>query len=184
VACQRRKQDATLELTKSQLTVDVLRREWAAQINEQTKPLIRQSRDLANKVIHEVLALMSTHALYQGEMGRYEEMMAAGDYEEGMDVTAVAIHLEELQKKSAWTAKAIQQKRASLDVDGRLSLHKLIDNKFLQVRMNALALKRRIRNRLQQRKFELDGLERAYRKSTNGVWFINIHYYMLSDLLL
>jgi hypothetical protein len=34
--------------------------------------------------------------------------------------------------------------------------------------MNALALKKRIRSRLSQRKFELDGLERAYRHATTS----------------
>jgi hypothetical protein len=43
-----------------------------------------------------------------------------------------------------------------------------LNNKFLQQRMNALALKRRIRTHLCQRKFELDGLERAYRHATSA----------------
>ena len=58
-------------------------------------------------------------------------------------------------------------RKAKLSVDGRLNLTKLLDNEFLKLRMKALALKQRIRDRLRQRKFELENLERAYRKTVN-----------------
>jgi hypothetical protein len=171
LACHRRKQDAIAFLTdlyRSHLTEDTLRKEWAAQVKEQTKPLVRQSRGLANKIILEILTLKSSCEFYQAEMNRYEALLESGDYADGMDVTDVTLHLEDFQQKHAQAEKAIRYKRASLDVDGRLSLHKLLNNKFLQTRMNALALKKRIRNRLQQRKFELEALERAYRHTTNS----------------
>ncbi|OJA11301.1 hypothetical protein AZE42_09658 [Rhizopogon vesiculosus] len=44
---------------------------------------------------------------------------------------------------------------------------KLKKNVYLQVRMNAHALKIRLRNRLRQRKFELEKLERSYRNTVN-----------------
>ena len=170
MACHQRKQESIIVLDKlkeSGMTSDILRREWKSQVTEQTKPLIRQSHKLADKIIHEVLTLKSSHDSYQTEISRYEEMLATGVYEHGMDIADVTLHLEDLQKKKILTRKAIDHKRASLDVDGRLSLQKLLNNKFLQVRMNALALKNRIRSRLRQRKFELEGLERAYRHTTN-----------------
>ena len=42
--------------------------------------------------------------------------------------------------------------------------------------MNACALKARIRDHLRQRKFELERLERSYRKTVNGVWYL-INYF-------
>jgi hypothetical protein len=171
IACHQRKQESSAildDVQESGITRENLRREWAAQVTEQTKPLLRQSHTLANKIIHEVLALKSTSDLYQTEINRYEEMLVAGAYEDGMDIADVTLHLEDLQKKHIHTQRAIDHKRASLDVDGRLSLHKLLNNKFLQMRMNALALKNRIRSRLRQRKFELEGLERAYRHTANS----------------
>jgi len=52
-------------------------------------------------------------------------------------------------------------------VDGRLNLAKLMGNAFLKQRMNALALKQRLRERLRHRKFELENVERAYRNTVN-----------------
>jgi len=46
-------------------------------------------------------------------------------------------------------------------------LIKLLDNEFLKLQMKALALKQRIRDQLRQQKFELENLERAYRKTVN-----------------
>jgi hypothetical protein len=174
-ACQERKQQAVEILNEKQVPENVLREEWAAQVKEQTKPLVRQSRDLANKIIQEILTLKSSHDLHQAEIRRYEGMLESGVYEEGLDVIDVTLYLEELTKKDISVEQAIKQKKKSLDVDGRLSLHNLLDNKFLQLRMNALALKNRIRIRLRQRKFELEGLERAYRHSQNGVLQANIN---------
>jgi hypothetical protein len=96
LACHRRKQDSIAvieDVKKSGVTEDVLRWEWAAQVKEQTKPLARQSHTLANKIIHEVLGLKSTCDLYQAEINRYEEMLATGHYEDGMDVADVTLHL-------------------------------------------------------------------------------------------
>jgi hypothetical protein len=41
-------------------------------------------------------------------------------------------------------------------------------NEFLQVRMNARALKARLRDRLRQQKFEMDRVERSHRKTASG----------------
>jgi hypothetical protein len=145
-ACQERKQQAVEILNEKQVPENVLREEWAAQVKEQTKPLVRQSRDLANKIIQEILTLKSSHDLHQAEVRRYEGMLESGVYEEGLDVIDVTLYLEELTKKDISVEQAIKQKKKSLDVDGRLSLHNLLDNKFLQLRMNALALKKSYSN--------------------------------------
>jgi hypothetical protein len=49
-----------------------------------------------------------------------------------------------------------------------MTLQKLKADIFLQIRMNARALKTRIRDRLRQRKFEIERLERSYRHAVNG----------------
>jgi len=48
-----------------------------------------------------------------------------------------------------------------------LELHKLLGNKFLQLRMNALALKQHIQEHLCYCKFELENLEHAYQTTVN-----------------
>lgn len=72
-------------------------------------------------------------------------------------------HLKRLEK-----ARAV--KFDALDVDDSFDLVKLKSNKYLTARMNALALKHRLRDRLRQRKFEMERLERSYRRTMNGAF--------------
>jgi hypothetical protein len=169
VDCQQRKFKAQGELDELHIGVDILRKEWAAQIKEQTKPLIRRSANLANKIIEEVLALQSTLHSYKADIEKFEQMLETGQYNAGMDANETTIYLQELHVKCGHIQGVIGHKKATLDVDGRLSLLRLLNNKFLQKRVNALALKKRIRSRLCQRKFELDGLERVYKHTSNSM---------------
>ncbi|KAE9384417.1 hypothetical protein BT96DRAFT_960902 [Gymnopus androsaceus JB14] len=58
----------------------------------------------------------------------------------------------------------VKRKEDSLGVTAKQQLRHLIKSPFLTKKMNARALKTRIRERLRSRKFELDRLERSYRK--------------------
>ncbi|KDR79080.1 hypothetical protein GALMADRAFT_136978 [Galerina marginata CBS 339.88] len=148
-------------------TEDVLQNEWKAQIIEQTKPLTKQSKHLANKEIEDILALAKNVENNAKELEEYENMLDSGEYEDGLDASTVQSYIEDLQAKIKKTKKTISNKKAKLSVDGRINLSKLVGNEFLKIRMNALALKQRIRDRLRQRKFEIEGLERAYRNTVN-----------------
>ena len=84
------------------------------------------------------------------------------------DYAEFTIELKDIRTQADGIQRAIQRKRASLGVDEHISLANLQRDKYLQQRMNALALKTRIRDRLRQRKFELERLERAYRHTISG----------------
>ncbi|KAG1888481.1 uncharacterized protein F5891DRAFT_987773 [Suillus fuscotomentosus] len=56
--------------------------------------------------------------------------------------------------------------------NNRADLQQLKKDAYLQVRMNARALKARLHDRLRQRKFELEKLERSYRNTVNE---LNLH---------
>lgn len=56
-----------------------------------------------------------------------------------------------------------------MGVEERVALDELRQSRYLRDRMNARALKTRIRDRLRQRKFELEKLECAYRHTVNGM---------------
>ena len=71
-------------------------------------------------------------------------------------------HLQRLERTRA-------HKFTQLGVDESAALVTLKSNKYLTARMNALALKQRLRDRLRQRKFEMERLERSYRNTMNGV---------------
>ena len=94
-------------------------------------------------------------------------MILGGNYPQGISFDEVQEDLEECQTKLAKLRKSITNKKSTLSVDGRLNLTKLMGNVFLKERMNALALKQRIRDRLHYRTFELENMECAYRNTVN-----------------
>lgn len=65
----------------------------------------------------------------------------------------------------------VTKKENTLGVDAKHKLRTLLNSPFLAKKMNACALKIRIRERLRSRKFELDRLERSYRKQRSGKLF-------------
>ena len=79
------------------------------------------------------------------------------------------MRLGELRAQRSKIITAIQRKRSALGVNERARLSQLSRSKFLQLRMNARALKQRLRDRLRQRKFELDRLERSYRQTASSM---------------
>lgn len=72
-------------------------------------------------------------------------------------------HLKRLERSRAL-------KFSTLGVHESIELISLKSNKYLTARMNALALKHRLRDRLRQRKFEMERLERSYRRTMNGMF--------------
>lgn len=82
-------------------------------------------------------------------------------------------HLHRLQKDR-------ERKFKALAVDEMTALDTMKKDKYLIARMNALALKERLRDRLRQRKFEMERLERNYRRTMNGMYStLLIYVYLL-----
>jgi hypothetical protein len=165
--CQKKKQEAQTQLDKLPVDKNLLRMEWAAQINEQTKPLARRSANLANKIIEEILVLKSKLDSAKDDLKDLQDILESGDYGIDTSVMDINMQMDELEGVCMRLRNTIAKKKKTLDVDEHLNLAKLLNNKFLQLRVNALALKKRIRARLCQRKFELEGLERAFRGKAN-----------------
>lgn len=127
-----------------------------------------QSKDKADKIIEEIMTLEDCQKAYKKELVDIEKMLAIGVYEDGMDAVEASSQQDEVQDRIKSLAETLKRKRSALGVTGKARLASLVGNQFLRLRMNARALKSRIRDRLRQRKFELDRLERAYRKTSNG----------------
>ena len=112
---------------------------------------------------------LSTH---QDAIGVLEAKLETGLDSNRVDMTEFTMLLNEAHAKASRIRTTLQRKQEALGVDARLDLQRLTNNAFLRLRMNARALKQRIRDRLRQRKFELERLERAYRVSTNGEYML------------
>jgi hypothetical protein len=85
-----------------------------------------------------------------------------------VDVVDLGIELREARENCSRLQDSIRRKRAALGVSQRAALGRIKDSLFLQIRMNARAVKIRICDRLRQRKFELERFERSYRQAVNG----------------
>jgi hypothetical protein len=85
-----------------------------------------------------------------------------------MDITELGIELQDARGSLTRLGGSIRHKRAALGVGQRTALRRIQNDIFLQLRVNARGLKTRIRDRLRQRKFELERLERSYRHVING----------------
>lgn len=155
------------EVVEQGVTLGHLEEQWKSQVKEQIRPLKRQSPTLADKEIREVIALMDKVVEKKEEIRQYYAMMETGDYEAGLSSVEVEAIIEEAEANAAKMTVIIRRKKEKLLVDGRLNLQNLLGNVFLKKRMNVLAVKQRIRDRLRNRKFELSNLERAYRKTGN-----------------
>ena len=132
------------------LSSDFLRGQWLKQITEQIKPLKRQSKDLANKEIEAILNLMKTLEGHKQKIKDLQNMLESDACADGLTSDEIQLLLEESQQHAKHIQKSISTKKSKLSVDGRLNLTKLIDDVFLKTRMNALALKQRIRDQLRQ----------------------------------
>jgi hypothetical protein len=88
------------------------------------------------------------------------------------DVVDIGVELQETRQGCIRLQEAIRRKRAGLGVRERTTLQRIQHDAFLQLRVNARAIKTRIRDRLRQRKFELERLERSYRQAVNGKSYV------------
>lgn len=132
---------------------------------------IGQSRDQALRAIDNVLELEKSLLLLNENILSLESQLMS-DFS-GSDVPE---ELERLRAQHSRFVDSLCRKRAALGVDERAHLALLRQNNFLRIRMNARALKHRIRNRLRQRKFELEMLERAYRQTINGESKLRLYF--------
>jgi hypothetical protein len=128
---------------------------------------------LGKRAIEEILALRTTLSTHESTINVLEAKLESGLENDHVDITEFTMILDETRAKVSRIRTTLQRKIQALGVDDRLDLRKLTNDVFLRLRMNARALKKRIRDRLRQRKFELERLERAYRVSANGAC---LHY--------
>ncbi|KAG6912745.1 hypothetical protein DXG01_012471, partial [Tephrocybe rancida] len=125
-----------------------------------------QSRNAGKDAVKELIQLRETRDGLKKRQREYDtliedENIPADEYTEAKtELELVRLRLREL------TAK-IRDKQCTLGVADRVRLEKLLNDPFLAARMNALALKQCLRDRLRSRKFELDRLERSFRKQVN-----------------
>ncbi|KAG1812684.1 hypothetical protein EV424DRAFT_1473565 [Suillus variegatus] len=166
VHCQMKKNAALDSLLDLDVDEDILRAQWKAQIAHQTRPIPRQSQNKAAEVITTILALEKT--LDAHETSVHELEMQLYVYVGGVaNVVEFNLQLANARSRRAKIADTIRRRKAALGPQGQADLKMMKNDIYLTIRLNACAVKTRIRDRLHQRKFELERLERSYRATVN-----------------
>ena len=90
--------------------------------------------------------------------------------------------LEGDRKKLDEVKQKIVNAEQTLGAAGMKMLQGLLKSPYIKKRMNALAVKTRIRHKMCQRKFKFDRFERAARRQRNGMSYSVIHIDLLIKL--
>ncbi|THU94094.1 hypothetical protein K435DRAFT_563197, partial [Dendrothele bispora CBS 962.96] len=161
--CIQRRRDAQQEFNSAGKSREFLREQWSLQVKSQTKPLPTQQRNAAKKAVEETLRLQKAVEVLNIRRKDLEDvLMSAGSaaYERAMAVDDLEKTKESLRK----AREKLGRHERSLGLQERTQVKRLMKSPFLTKRMNARALKIRLRERLRARKFEFDRLERSFRK--------------------
>ncbi|EIN03646.1 hypothetical protein PUNSTDRAFT_35949, partial [Punctularia strigosozonata HHB-11173 SS5] len=153
--CISRLSAAREELEDCGIDLAVLMHEWASQQVSQTKPLQRQRKNAADKDIDTVLNLDEVARGLEKKIKDLEGVIVSGHSDE-----TTRVELGEYERRLGHVKTSASRYRARMDVQERAKLEKLRGNKFLNLRVNGLAMKTRLRDRLRQRKFELSRMDR------------------------
>ncbi|KAJ7107138.1 hypothetical protein C8R44DRAFT_542311, partial [Mycena epipterygia] len=157
-----KRMEAELELTESGHAVPFLRAQWAAQVKAQTKPLPHMS---CGSCFEMVLTYGCRSIEDSGTADRSRPaVLNAIDTENADAIVHTKVALESTRKALFKVKEQLARKELALGVADRSELKKLAKSKYMELCMNAQAVKMRLRDRLRKRKFERDRIERSSRR--------------------
>ncbi|KAI5891124.1 uncharacterized protein SCHCODRAFT_01045551, partial [Schizophyllum commune H4-8] len=133
-----------------------IRGQWRAQVAEQTKPTPKQNKNLGRQ---EMTRALEMHEDVERAAAEVEELKAT-------QVTGDLEHTAALRAAEAAYAAAkarYDRKRLQLGVSARAELSKLVNDKILHRRANALVLLRRAQVGIMKRKMEVERVVRSHR---------------------
>ncbi|KAG1764398.1 hypothetical protein EV702DRAFT_1182598 [Suillus placidus] len=160
IHCQSKKHDALDRLHALELDENALRVEWKAQVDHQIATHTTQL-----EVITIILALEKTLQAQEASIHELEMQLLGVRVP---NIGEVNLQLVDACSQYKKTADTLRRRRAALGTEDKVNLEKMKKDTYLTVRLNALAIKTRIRDRLHQRKFKLERLERSYRATVNA----------------
>lgn len=126
-----------------------------------------QSRNKVAEVIITLLALEKTLDAHNTSVHELEVWLHGGHVD---DMVELNLQLIDARLRRTKVTNTIRHHRSALGVEDKAELEKMKKNVYLTARLNARAVKTRIRDRLCQWKFELERLKRSYRASINGAF--------------
>lgn len=132
-----------------------------------------RSKTNNDEEISKILSLEKSLLEIDGAVRRMETQLCIGNVD---NLTDYKLRLVEERAHRSRIADTLSRWKTRLGISQRTRLEQLRRNVYLQVRLDAQALKTRIRERLRQRKFEIEKLERSYRQAVNGSYILSYTY--------
>lgn len=126
-----------------------------------------QQKNQGKSAVEEVIRLRKSRDSFRDQVKTIQTIIADTATPDWQVITA-ELELESAKDSLRRAEGMVKNKEGKLGVNEKQKLEKLLQSPFLSKRMNALALKTRIREHLRNRKFDLDHLERSYRKQHSG----------------
>ncbi|KAJ7757218.1 hypothetical protein DFH07DRAFT_772928 [Mycena maculata] len=180
-----KRREATKALADSGMPLPLLREQWTMQVIAQTKPIQRmqypvrqvlpthaymssgQSKNRGQQAVNAVILLrVAVKARRQRLEDMRQRFLDAVD-ENDTDATVYEVQLAAATEALQKAEQKLRLKESALGVGEHQALKRLSTNHYIHLRMNARALKRRLRDRLRARKFELDKVEHSFRRLVN-----------------
>ncbi|KIJ37663.1 hypothetical protein M422DRAFT_177688 [Sphaerobolus stellatus SS14] len=162
-ACHQRKKKAERTLRKKNVTTEVIHEQWAAQVKAQTAKLQKQSKDAGDREIERIMELRVDRDELQRRIRMLQGERTALNASQVETLAAIAEDIVTAREEMDALTKRLCGAERSLLGQARKKLNDLKGNEFLRLRMNARALKTRIRSKIVGQKFERSRLERVYR---------------------
>ncbi|KAJ6553756.1 hypothetical protein DFH09DRAFT_1085514 [Mycena vulgaris] len=154
-------------LRESGQSTALLRTQWALQVATQTKPLPCHLKNKGQEAVNGVILLCVVVKTRKAQLAQLRESFLEAVAEEDPDAAVYQMQLDAASEGFQKAQESLRQKEAALGVTQRQSLKDLSTSEYIRLRMNARALKRRLRDRLRARKFELDKVECSFRRLVN-----------------
>ncbi|KAF7360907.1 hypothetical protein MSAN_01120600 [Mycena sanguinolenta] len=160
--------EAEEELRKCGKPTELLREQWSLQVQAQTRPLPRRAKNRGEKAVNAVMLLRSAIKTREAQVEECRKKFLDAVVEEDEDAGLYEAEYDASKEALVKAQSSLRRKEQALGVDEQAELKSLAKSEYMRLRMNARALKLRLRERLRARKFELDVVERSYRRLVNA----------------
>ncbi|RDB26796.1 hypothetical protein Hypma_005259 [Hypsizygus marmoreus] len=159
---------------------EFLRAQWKAQVTAQTRPLPRRSQTQGKTAVEEAIRLRKARDIHKKRVEELEAVIVdpTTDAETFVDAE---LRLDDARAALEHANANVHAKERALGVDSHAELLRLVNSPFITARMNARAVKTRLREKLRACKFELDRLERSFHKQVNGITIFTASKFILTD---
>jgi len=129
--------------------------------------LLGRSKNQGKTAVEEAIQLRKARDIMRRRVVELEDTIMDG-LSDLADVSSAEAKLPGLRAELERKELAVKNKERALGVGEMTELRRLVSSPYIAARMNARALKIRLREKLRARKFELDQVERAFRKQVNS----------------